>query len=122
MNGVRWAVAFADPTDPVLVDRTGRRTVAVTDAASRTVYLSVELTPPFLYRVLVHELAHCAMLSYGILAELHAIVPYDRWIEAEEWVCNFIADYGAAVYESAYGVLGCSAWTAIPPEFDRYMS
>lgn len=95
--------------------------MAVTDPATFTVYLSTELVPPFLYRVLVHELAHCAMVSYGLLDRLHALVPYGRWIEVEEWVCNFIADYGMEIYESAYESLGYSAWAAVPPEFDRYM-
>ena len=114
-------MAFADPSDVIFVDRTGRRTVAVTDTATLTVYLSTELVPPFLYKVLVHELAHCAMVSYGLLAELHAIVPPSRWIEVEEWMCNFIAEYGMSIYESAYESLGYSAWAAVPPEFDRYM-
>lgn len=64
-------------------------------------YLSNELRGEFLQRVMIHEIGHCAMYSYGLLDSLHRIVPEDRWVEAEEWACNLIADYGQEVLHAA---------------------
>ena len=41
------------------------------------------------------------------------------WIEAEEWVCNFIADYGRQIFQIASTVLGDEAWSFIPYELER---
>lgn len=97
MNGYLWGVRFVHPTDPFLMDRTNELRLATTDPATMTVYLSTELSGELLMRVLTHELGHCCMFSYGLLQELHEIVPPDQWIEAEEWVCNFVADYGREI-------------------------
>lgn len=44
------------------------------------------------------------------------------WIEAEEWICNFIADYGLQIFETAYSVSGDDAWTIVPQELDRMIA
>jgi hypothetical protein len=41
---------------------------------------------------------------------------------AEEWVCNFIADYGAKIFSIAYSVLGNDAWMFIPYELDKVIA
>lgn len=120
MNGRPWQVVFTDPYDPMLVDRTGTLTVGTTDPATSTVYLSNRLQGEFLTRVLVHELGHCAMFSFDLLGDIHRMVRPACWIEAEEWVCNFIADYGMTIFEVAKSVLGESAWTVIPYELERF--
>lgn len=94
MNGYLWKVIFVRPTDERLIDRTGELRLATTDFLSCTISLNSELSGCFLRKVLTHELGHCVMFSYDILPALHAFVHPSRWIEAEEWVCNFIADYG----------------------------
>lgn len=45
-------------------------------------------------RVLTHEICHCVLYSYGLLYDIHTAVKKDYWILAEEWVCNFLYDYG----------------------------
>ncbi len=78
----------------MLVDRSGEERVATTDPASQMIFLSKELHGDFLRRVLSHELGHVAMISYGLLSDIHRMsYPHD-WVEMEEWICNFIADYG----------------------------
>lgn len=42
--------------------------------------------------------------------------------KAEEWICNFIADYGLQIFETAYSVSGDDAWTIVPQELDRMIA
>lgn len=122
MNGVPWDVYLVAPDDPVLVDRTGSLTVATTDPSESAVYISDGISGGFFMRVLIHEIAHCAMSSYGLLDDLHRMVRPDMWVEAEEWVCNFMADYGLRIYESAYRVMGADAISAVPREIGRLVA
>lgn len=46
----------------------------------------------------------------------------EYWIEAEEWVCNFIADYGMTIFESLYWVLGDDALRYLPYELSRLIA
>lgn len=41
---------------------------------------------------------------------------------AEEWVCNFIADYGLKIFQSAYEILGDQAWLYVPYELERLVA
>ncbi|UNI72577.1 MAG: protein of unknown function DUF3920 [Chaetfec virus UA24_144] len=122
MNGYSWQVRFVDQHDPMLVDRTGVLKVATTDPMTMTVYLSENLEGDFLNRVLIHELGHCALFSFDLLSDIHRFARPECWIEAEEWVCNFIADYGMIIFESARDVLGDSAWTVVPGELERLIA
>ncbi len=122
MNGFYWRVKHVPPYSSALIDRTGTLTVATTDPKTGYVYLSEDLTGSFKIRVLIHELGHCALLSYGLLDDIHSSVPPELWIDAEEWVCNFIADYGMYIFMSAYSVLGNDAIRSVPYELDRLIA
>lgn len=41
------------------------------------------------------------MFSYGLLEAVHSVVDPENWIEAEEWICNFLADYGDEIFDDA---------------------
>lgn len=114
MNGILWRVLFVDPDSSMLIDRTGRKTVATTDPLTKCVYLSDDLHGNFLTKVVIHELGHCAMISYGLIDEIRSMVDEEHWIEVEEWVCNFIADYGETIFSSVRLVLGKDALSFIP--------
>lgn len=114
MNGRRWCVRHVDSRHPLLIDRTGRRCLATTDPDSMTVWLDSSLSGAMLDRVLIHELGHCVMISYGLTDELRRMVRPECLVEAEEWVCNFIADYGNLVFDSARAVLGRRAIAYVP--------
>lgn len=118
MNGDLWRVRFVHPDSSLLIDRTGRRTVATTDPVSMCVNLSSELEGAFLRRVLLHELGHCALISFGLLDDIRSFLPPDKWVAAEEWVCNIVADYGDEIYRAAYNVLGEAAWRVVELETD----
>lgn len=106
MNGDRWLVRFVNPTNRILVDRTGTLTIGVSDYGTRTVYLANNLYGEKLNRVFVHELGHCALFSYGLLPHLHKMVKKQYWIEAEEWACNFLSDYGGIIFCIAQDIMG----------------
>lgn len=113
---------FVDPNSDLLVDRTGNKTVATTDPLTRCIYLSNSLEGDFLNRVLIHELGHCVMISYDLIQDIHRMVKPRYWIEMEEWICNFIADYGVQVFQKAYDILGDEAWLVVPYQLERLVS
>ena len=92
VNGYLWRIRRVPYASPMLIEKTGTRTVATTDPITRTVYL---------------------------LDDVHRAVPRHLWIDAEEWVCNFIADYGLQIFQIASTVLGEEAWSFIPYELER---
>lgn len=98
LNGRQWIVIFVDRFSEKLIDRTGVRTLATTDPSNNTVYISNVLHGDMLERVTKHELAHCVMISYGLIDDIHRMVYPCYWIEAEEWACNLIADYSKLIW------------------------
>lgn len=122
MNGYFWKIRFVEPYDKFLVDRTGTRTVATTDPRTHTVYLSRELRGDFLIQVFLHELGHCVMVSYDLLDDIHRMVAPEYWIEAEEWICNFVADYGFQIFSVAYDIFGDAAWLYVPFELEKRLA
>ena len=104
------SIGLIDQNDLRLVERSGRRTVATTDPKTGCIYLSNELRGKFLTKVLLHELGHCVIFSFNLLDDIHRMVLPKYWFEAEEWVCNFIADYGESIFGVAYSILGEDAW------------
>lgn len=122
LNGLLWRVQFVPSDSKYLIDRTSTLRVATTDPHTRTIYLSFSLRGDFLRRVLLHELSHATMISYDILDYIHARVDPEYWLDVEEWVCNFLADYGGQVFQIASDVLGHDAWRFVPTELNKLLS
>lgn len=122
MNGYLWSICYVKPDDPALTDVFGTHTVATTDWDTCTIYMSRSLFGEFKTRVLLHELGHCAMFSFSLIDEIHRMVYPEYWIDAEEWVCNFIADYGRLIFDIAYKILGENAWVYIPQELEKMIA
>lgn len=121
MNGYQWRVRFVPKNSYELVDRTNTLRVATTDPKTLCVYLSDQLYGSFLRRVFIHELGHCAMWSYGLLDDIHRMVRPEYWIEVEEWICNFIADYGGKIYDIANQLgFGQNAMLLVPEEIEKF--
>ena len=97
MNGIRWAVRFVNPTSSRLIDRTNTLTLATTDPSTSCIYISKGISGELLKHVIRHELAHCVMLSYDLLTDIHKMVKKQYWVYAEEWMCNFIADHNEEI-------------------------
>ena len=115
MNGDLWRVQFVFPHDSVLIDRTGNRTLGVSDYSTHIISIANNLHGELLNRVFIHELGHCVMFSYGLLPELHRMVKKQYWVDAEEFVCNMLADYGCFVIGVAKDVLGKRRTFVIQP-------
>ena len=103
----------------MLVDRTNTLTVATTDPSTMTVYLSDRLQGDFLMTVFIHELGHCALYSFGFLDKIRRWVKPQYQIKMEEFICNFLADYGLMIFRTAFRTLGYEAWKIIPGEFEK---
>ena len=114
VNGDEWHVKRVALDDPVLVDRTGSLCIATTDPRTMTVYIADWLDGSLLARVLIHEMSHATMWSNGLITQLRRMVSPEHWIEAEEWICNYIADYGITIYNDAAKVLSGKAIDCIP--------
>lgn len=119
MNGYFWRVKVVDRNSEELIDRTGERTVATTDPDEHCVYLSDQLRGTFLARVFIHELGHCAMVSFDLIDYIHTVVHPDYWIDVEEFICNFIADYGVSIFKIARDMVGEKAMSLIPTEIEK---
>lgn len=119
MNHDSWQVRFVDPDSQMLVDRTGILTIATTDPPAKTVYLSNQLQGDFLITVFIHELGHCALYSFGFLERIQRWVKPQYQIKMEEFICNFLADYGMMIFKTAFSTLGYNAWKIIPGEFEK---
>lgn len=122
MNGYLWRVYFVDPDSDLLVDRTGLHTLATTDPVTYCIYLSNQLDGALLRTVLIHELGHCTMVSFHLLDDIHRMVKPEYWLEAEELICNIIANYGWRIFQTAYDILGESAWYYVTKELERFVA
>lgn len=109
-----WRVQFVPSQDDVLIDRTGNRTLGVSDYSTHIISIANNLHGELLNRVFIHELGHCVMFSYGLLPELHRMVKKRYWVDAEEFVCNILADYSHFVIGTARDILG-NKFTYVAP-------
>lgn len=122
MNGYLWNVRFVNPDDNILVDRTLRKTIGVTDPETMTIYLSENLRGELLNRVLIHELSHCVMFSYNLVSEIHKMCKKKYWFEMEEFCANLLADYGRQVFSIAYSILGSKAIQIVPYHMEKLVA
>lgn len=122
MNGELWHIKTVDPHNHELVDRTGKLCLATTDPVNHYISLSNKLNGELFARVLIHELGHCAMISFNLLDEIHQMVKPDYWVEAEEFICNFIADYGLQIFNTAYELFGEDVLIYIPSEIEKMIA
>ena len=122
MNGLRWRVRFTYPTDPVLVDRTGTLTIGVTDSATMTIYLSNKLCGGFLTRVVLHELSHAMMISYGYLEQIHKYCKKRHWVDMEELIANLIANQAKEIFQRAYDIVGDDAICFVPYMLEQFVA
>ena len=122
MNGDLWKVQFVSQHNNVLIDRTGKRTLAVSDYSTMLISIADNIHGELLNRVFIHELGHCVMFSYGLLTELHRMVKKRYWVDAEEFVCNILADYGQFVIGTARDILGNQFTYVAPVGMERMIA
>lgn len=122
INGIFWRVEIVDPDSPYLIDRTNQSRLATTDPNTKSVYLSKAIPLDMFNRVLIHELGHCVIFSYDLFDEIHQMVKPEYWIDAEEWVCNFIADYGMIIFSIANTISKDKALNIVSNELERLVA
>ena len=105
LNGILWRVYYVPSNSSYLVDRTGNVRLATTDVRLHNIYIYEGLSGELLNRVIIHEIGHAVMASFGLISELHKLVKPEYWIEAEEWGCNLIADYGSLILQTSEDVI-----------------
>ena len=122
MNGLRWKVRFVDPDNDILIDRTLAKTVGVTDPDTMTIYLSNKLRESFLTTVVLHELSHAMMISYGYLEQIHRYCKKRYWVDMEELIANLIAQQAKEIFQRAYDIVGDEAIRFVPYELERLVA
>lgn len=122
LNGYLWHVVTVPEDSTYLIDRTGHRTVATTDGKTLCVYLSDSVHGEFRKRVIAHEMGHAVCFSYDLISEIHACCIPSKRIEMEEFICNFVADYGEMIFEITYRILGDAALEQLPRYLEKLVS
>ena len=84
INGKTWYIRIVRSDSPMLMRSDGSYTVGMCDRTTQAIYISELLQGKFLRKVLIHEVCHSAMFSYGI----------DMSVEQEELFCDLVATYG----------------------------
>ena len=119
MNGMLWSIRFVNPNSDILIDRTLSKTVAVTDPDTMTIYLSNQLRGSFLTTVVLHELSHAMMISYGYLEQIHRYCKKRHWVDMEELIANLIANQAKEIFQRAYDIVGDDAIRFVPYGLER---
>lgn len=88
INGIEWQTVEVPSSDGSLRRSDGSLSVGVTDNVTYCIYLSKSLRGAFKRKVMIHEVCHAFMFSYGVL------IP----IEQEEFICDFVATYGDDIF------------------------
>lgn len=110
MNGIEWDVIEVHPNSEYLIDRENILTLGTTDPVTHCVYISNKLVSPLKEKVISHELGHVACFSYGLLEEIHMYTYPEHWIDMEEFICNFVADYGKEIWNITEDLTKVKMW------------
>ena len=98
INGITWYMIRVRSDNPMLMRSDGSITVGMCDRETQTIYISDALHGRFLRKVLLHEICHSAMFSYGI----------DMSVDQEELFCDLLSTYGdeiIAITDSVFKAL-----------------
>ena len=98
INGITWYMIRVRSDSPMLMRSDDSITVGMCDRETQTIYVSDALHGRFLRKVLLHEICHSAMFSYGI----------DMSVDQEELFCDLLSTYGdeiIAITDSVFKAL-----------------
>lgn len=100
INGEAWGVTRVSAGDPRLIDWTGTERVATADPSSRTVYVNDMLVPPLLDQVMLHEVAHAIVSSWGMRGS------GTDWSNIDEWGAQLVERHSIEAINAASEALG----------------
>ena len=89
INNKTWNIRHVQSDNHMLMRSDRSYTVGMCDRETQTIYISELLQDKFLRNVLIHEVCHSAMFSYGI----------DMSVEQEELFCDLVATYGDEIFD-----------------------
>ena len=98
INNKTWNIRLVRSDSPMLMRSDGSITVGMCDRETQTIYVSDALHGRFLRKVLLHEICHSAMFSYGI----------NMSVDQEELFCDLLSTYGdeiIAITDSVFKAL-----------------
>lgn len=87
INGISWSIKLVSFNHPKIQRSNGSFTLGSCDDTTKTIYISEDVPPEKLKKVLCHEITHAAMFSYKV--ELN--------IDQEELLADLIATYGEEI-------------------------
>lgn len=94
VNGIEWELIFTSDLSKLERDD-GSVTLGVTDTNSYIVYIWNRLNSKMTRKVLLHELCHVFIHSYGYVLD----------IEQEEFLCSFLDTHSDEIIELCMNVL-----------------
>lgn len=94
INDIEWNIVFTNNTEE-LQRSDGSVTFGVTDVNLLEIFIWSSLRGRMLRKVMIHELSHAFIFSYG----------YFLTLEEEEFLCSFIDTYAEDIIEYTDNVL-----------------
>lgn len=94
INNIEWDIIFTNDTDD-LKRSDGSVTFGVTDVNVLSIFIWSSLRGRILRKVMIHELSHAFIFSYG----------YFLTLEEEEFLCSFIDTYAEDIIEYTDNIL-----------------
>lgn len=95
INGVEWILFLVDPFDRHLYRADGSLTIGMCDNNYHQIYIRNDLYDDKFWLVLVHELTHASLFSYGI--------DLSRCCH-EELIADYVATHGEEIIAIAKDV------------------
>ena len=72
--------------------------------------------------MVLHELSHAMMISYGYLEQIHRYCKKRHWVDMEELIANLIAQQAKEIFQRAYDIVGDEAIRFVPYELERMVA
>lgn len=96
INNIIWNLYIVDSNDINLIRDDGGYTIGVTDWNQKAIFISKNIDYDKFKKVLMHEITHAFIFSYGF--------PID--IYAEECMCSFVENYAQQIINKTNEILG----------------
>lgn len=99
INNINWNIVRVNPLNENLFNNDGTLTIGMTDTYLKTIFINNKLKGQLLRKVLIHELVHAWIFSYGFILTR----------QQEEFMCDFIASNSDDILNKADEII-CSSY------------
>lgn len=87
VNNTIWRIRFVNPNSKYLIKSNGNKVLGMCDNNIKTIFIADNQTDRKTEHIICHEITHSICFEYDISLDY----------ELEEWLCNFMADYGKEI-------------------------